>query len=335
MRPSRNPLAQFCCGTKFPERADDFSWTERVEIKAAVAEDLRHRAASRTGDRQAGCHRFQQNVRQILAARRENEGVGRVVEGRQVRVHDGADPFQELAPRVELSNRAIQTTRCGSVVIADKLDRDWQAFTPQLGDRVGDVPLMFVDIDDRCIEDAKRFGGRESVSGRWGRGGLKNGPATPCGMMVVLPARGPVVPRTVFAANSERKMTPSADRKLPFCSAEECEPSEHARGAVTQCFRQLKRQHVSRHCDDRVEAVRAKAAGCEKQVAVRSGPGAGAFLSSKRAPTRPIRREQHYSLSPAKVVARGGLMCLASPKPSHVQDRRPGRRRAPTERPGA
>ena len=163
MRPSRNSFSHFCCGAKFPECVHDFSRTERVEINATVTEDLRHRAASRTGDRQAGGHSFQQDVRQILATRRENEGVSCMVTGRQVRVTNGAGLFQELAQRIELSDRAIQATRCGSVGVADKLDRDRQSLAPQLGDRVGDVPLMFVDIHDRCIEDAKRSCRRKST----------------------------------------------------------------------------------------------------------------------------------------------------------------------------
>jgi hypothetical protein len=148
VRPRCQLLSQRVISHEPAKTSCDLCRPKWIEVDSAVSEHFRHRAAARAGDRQARGHRFQQNIWQILATRPENKRIGRMIKVGQVGVRAWAGRVQELAVWIQSSDRAIQPSRRGSVRTADKINRDRQPLVSQAGNRLSDVPLVFVDIED-------------------------------------------------------------------------------------------------------------------------------------------------------------------------------------------
>ncbi len=141
---------------KSPDRFGNGFGLERIKKETTLSQDLGHGSTTRRGNRQAGRHRFEQNVRQVLTARSKDKEVGRVITLRQGRVLSRPTDGNERPPRIEPPERAAKPTTGFRIRVPHEFDRDRHTLTPQLRNRLCDAPLMFVDVDDRHVEDSHR-----------------------------------------------------------------------------------------------------------------------------------------------------------------------------------
>ena len=88
---------------------------------------------------------------------------------------------------------------------------------------------------------------------------------------------------------------------------QECEPAQHARGAVTDGLSPLKRKHVARHGDDRMKPVGAQAAGCEKQIAFRLCQGGRRVVSNENRRRRTFKLAQFAFASHGRGASRSSV----------------------------
>ena len=137
------------------DRGGDGVHRLRVEVEPAVLQDVGHGAAARAGHGEGRCHAFEQHVGHVLAARREDDPVGLVVGGVDLREGEPAAVADDRAAWIERAQQGLERGHPGRIAVADEVDGDREAGT-QSHDRARHGFMVLVGLDGRDIDEPER-----------------------------------------------------------------------------------------------------------------------------------------------------------------------------------